>query len=380
MALDVAKIEEKIDRVAAGAMTVSDAVGGVHFQNMSELMEFAKLMSIAGSAVPAHCRGEPGVCLAICIQALEWRMSPFAVANKSYVVENRGDKRIAYESQLIHAVIEARAPLRGRLRFEIVGENDERRCKVWGLFRGEDKPHEYTSETLGKLRGARGTNDRGHIKGSPLWVDNPEVQLFYSGSRQWARLYCPDVILGVYTREELEETGGTVRDVTPPPRPKLAERLRSRARPSATARGFDHAHVEREIGGNAKGGAKVVEGRAEPVAPAPQEVPQGDPAQEPPPGAEPEHGDEPAAGQEQAQGALTVIDKKPPKGVSEAEATQLPDPLELARQRGRAARRSGVARRAIPRNIAARRGGQRPTRGSPDGMTQSTRPPREGHS
>jgi hypothetical protein len=127
MALDVAKIEEKIDRVAAGAMTISDEIGGIKFEHMSEVMEFAKLMSIAGSAVPAHCRGEPGVCLAICIQALEWRMSPFAVANKSYVVENRGDKRIAYESQLIHAVIEARAPLIRTEHVWIIRDKDRSR-------------------------------------------------------------------------------------------------------------------------------------------------------------------------------------------------------------------------------------------------------------
>jgi hypothetical protein len=109
---DLERIEQKIDRTVAGAVTVSDSVGGIMFQNMSEVLEFAKLMSVADVAVPKHLRGNPGACLSIVTQALEWRMSPFSVANKSYSVNDR----LAYESQLIHGVVEARAPLKQRLR------------------------------------------------------------------------------------------------------------------------------------------------------------------------------------------------------------------------------------------------------------------------
>src|SRR5262245_32102388 len=100
--MDLTKIEEKLDKTVAGAVAVSDQVGGVLFQNMAEVMEFAKLLSLAGTAVPKHLRGNPGGCLAVTIQALEWRMSPVAVANKSYEVNDR----IAFEAQLIHAVVE----------------------------------------------------------------------------------------------------------------------------------------------------------------------------------------------------------------------------------------------------------------------------------
>jgi hypothetical protein len=75
-------------------LEVSDALGGLRFQNMVEVMEFAKCMASPSTAVPKHLRGNPGMCLAVCVQALEWRFSPFAVANKSYVVNDR----IGYES------------------------------------------------------------------------------------------------------------------------------------------------------------------------------------------------------------------------------------------------------------------------------------------
>ncbi len=248
--VDVSKVEERIDRQMMTTVEMDAEIGGVRFTSMGEVMEFAKLMAVAGAAVPRHLRGNVGLSLAVAVQALDWGMSPFAVAAKSYVASNKGDDRLAFESQLVHAVIEARAPLKGRLRYEITGKDDDRRCRVWGTFKGEDAPHEYVSETLDTLRGARGKNDRGQVKGSPLWQTQPEVQLFYSASRQWCRMYAPDVLLGIYTPDELDDDGP--RDVTPEPAADtapagLAARLAGASKRTGRKRGgFDPGHVHRE--------------------------------------------------------------------------------------------------------------------------------------
>lgn len=201
----LARIEDKLDRNTLSE--VSATGGGVQFRTMTEVMEFAKLVSLSGVAVPPHLRGNPGACLAVCIQAMEWKMSPFAVANKSYVVANYSKdgpiERLSYESQLIHAVIEARAPLQARLRVEYEGEGDDRVCVVSGTFRGETVPHELRSSPLGKRR--PGKNDKGYIKGSPLWETKPDLQQFYDTSRDWCRMYCPDVLMGIYAPDEFEE-------------------------------------------------------------------------------------------------------------------------------------------------------------------------------
>ncbi|ENE8833853.1 recombinase RecT, partial [Escherichia coli] len=42
-------------------------------------------------------------------------------------------------------------------------------------------------------------------RNSTLWADDPRQQLAYLALKRWARLYCPEVILGVYTRDELDE-------------------------------------------------------------------------------------------------------------------------------------------------------------------------------
>jgi len=249
--VDVNEIERRVDRAIAAPISVEER-GSLNLANLGEVMEFAKLMSVSGAAVPKYLRANPGACLAICTRALRWKMDPFAVAEKSYMVNNRGEERIAYEAQLVNAVVLAHAPLKNRLRDEIVGEGDERRCRVWGTFNGEDKPHEYISETLKALRDARGRNDQGTLKGSPLWDTQPEVQLRYSAVRQWCRLYSPETLLGVYVPEELD---GEPIDVTPPATiTSLAQRLRDKR--IENARGFDAERIARE-------GRQVIDGEAE---------------------------------------------------------------------------------------------------------------------
>lgn len=189
MAATTEMIESKIDKGVASGLTVTE--GGMAIKDMGQVMEFSKLMAVSGQAVPPHCRNAVGVCLAITVQALEWRMSPFAVANKSYVVNDR----VSYESQLIHAVIEQRAPITARLRHSFSGSGNSRKCKVWATPRGESEPMIYESPEFAAIT----------PKNSPLWKTKPDLQLYYNTSRDWARMYFPDVIMGVYSQDEMQD-------------------------------------------------------------------------------------------------------------------------------------------------------------------------------
>lgn len=226
---DLARIEEKLDRVAVGNTPVSETMGGLTFTTMSEVIEFAKLMSLSGNAVPKHLQANPGMCLAVCVQALEWRMSPFSVANKSYEVQGR----LSFESQLLHALIEQRAPITGRLMHKFDGEGDNRRCTVSATLRETGETLEYISPAFSKIQ----------PKNSPLWKTKPDLQLYYNTSRDFCRAYFPDVLLGVYSQEELRDHVGpdNAKDVS---KPDVASRLKAKG-----ARGFNHSHVERESRG-----------------------------------------------------------------------------------------------------------------------------------
>jgi hypothetical protein len=196
------RIEGRLDHGITGELVVSDRAGGVGFVSMDQVMEFAKLMSISSIAVRKHLRGNVGACLAVCVQAIEWQMSPYAVANKSYSVNDS----LAFEAQLIEAVILRRAPIKGRPKVEYTGEGDRRICRIWAELRSEPgEIVEYNSPEFSKIT----------PKNSPLWKADPDQQQFYYSVRAWCRRHFPDVLLGVYVRDEMEDAEPIARVVSP---------------------------------------------------------------------------------------------------------------------------------------------------------------------
>jgi hypothetical protein len=244
----VSLIEESLDADRIKLIEVNEgSIGALLPTNALQAMDFAKMMAVSGTMVPGYLRGNAGGCLGIVLKACRLRMDPFEVANWSYEVEQtvRGGKvrTVSYMSGFYNAVILTRAPTKDRPHFEIIGEGDERRCKVWATLRGEAKPREFISDTLAKLRPR--TNEQGDVRGSPLWTKKPEVQLIYNAIRDFARIYFPDVVAGISTPDELEDLAADEPvDVTPPKIP-----LMSRLRPRATGEGFNHAKekIEAEI-------------------------------------------------------------------------------------------------------------------------------------
>lgn len=270
---DLARIEEKIDRAAAGATEISMKLGGVQFATMVEVMEFSKLMAVSGSAVPPHLRGNPGGCLAICTKALRFGFDPFALAEHSFAmrkpmdvtVVNEGGGRvtkkedvetIAYDSYVIRAVIEAHAPIKGRLKYDYQGEGDQRRCAVSAVLRDGGAVVTHVSPTLAERLKAIGKNERGFIKGSPLWETKPDQQLAYDTARDFCRRYFPEILMGWYDKDEFEEhvRAETAQDITP--KPDIARRLKGKKQDT----GFQPAQIEQQIS-EAKGGEADTSGR-----------------------------------------------------------------------------------------------------------------------
>lgn len=228
--------EGKIEKVMTERTTmvpISDF--GLKFENAFQMGEAAKLMATAGPMLPEWLQGNVGGCWGIILRATELGISPLTLANWSYLVENKGVKRVAYESQFYHAIIEARAPIKDRLHHEIIGEGDQRRCRVWATFKGATKETSFLSGTLAELRPAK--NEYGKTKGSPLWDRKPEVQMFYDASRDWARIHCPDILGGVYAREEMDEAED--QRVGPDNAKDVSPGLRARLR-GPVGEGFEH--------------------------------------------------------------------------------------------------------------------------------------------
>lgn len=188
----------------------------------AEAMELSKLMA-AGIAVPKHLRGKPADCLAVLMQAARWGLDPFAVANKSYFVNDR----LAYEAQLVVAVLNGSGVLSDRMAFEWQGEGEKMKCVATATLKADRRPKSIEQE-IGTIS----------TRNSPLWKQAPRQQLGYFTARLWARLYAPEVLLGVYTDDEVREMGpDNARDITPQPTRTTV------AHQSATARAQPGEHV-----------------------------------------------------------------------------------------------------------------------------------------
>lgn len=203
-------------------------------QTLAEVVKFAEVMCRADIALPKHLRGNAGACMAVAMQALEWQLSPFAVASKSYAVNGA----IAYEAQLIAAVVNTRSGIKGRLKYSFDGEGPAMTCTVTGVLDGEECI--YRSPEIGSIT----------TKNSPLWKSDPQQQLGYFSARSWARRHCPEVILGVYDRDEAEEFRGPdgAKDITPQPTVlgRLQTAQNATETPARESEGFSHAHVRTE--------------------------------------------------------------------------------------------------------------------------------------
>lgn len=258
---------------------------GVQITDLAQQVDYAQTMARARAALPSHLRNNVGDCLAVIDISSRAGLSPYMVASKTYVQNDR----LCFESQLFHAFAQASGLLVGDLDVEYENEDtDEMTCTVRGRLRAD--PHTlrihkspplkdlhpgYTvkrevggddgggtakkriSFEAGQKMKAEGKIEEGmrlFPLGSPLWDRKPRVQMFYDTSRDWVRIYCPRATLGIYTAEEVEEYGPDfARDVTPATS-GLSDRLRSGT--GKRDEGFKDGHAEAEIHQAKNGAAK----------------------------------------------------------------------------------------------------------------------------
>lgn len=169
---------------------------------MQSIQIFAQAMAGGTVTVPKHLQGNPADCLAITMQAVQWGMSPFVVAQKTHVVSGN----LGYEAQLVNAVVMNSGAIDGRFHYQY-GGGWPSGSDAWVMC-GAIPSGESEIQWGEPLYPANVST-----KNSPLWKTNPKQQAAYLAVKYWARMYCPGAILGVYSVDELEQM--PERDVTP---------------------------------------------------------------------------------------------------------------------------------------------------------------------
>ena len=158
---------------------------------LEQIGALAVRMASSSCTLPKHLQNNEGDCYAVAMQAVQWRMNPWVVAQKTHLVNGT----LGYEAQLVNAVVQSSGMIKGTFKYEYQGEGNELECRVGAVLTGE------TDITWGEWLAISSVT----TKNSPLWKTNPKQQLGYLQVKNFSRAYCPAAILGVYTPDELQD-------------------------------------------------------------------------------------------------------------------------------------------------------------------------------
>lgn len=150
-------------------------------------------------------------CFLVVNQAVRWGMDPFAVAQCCSVVHGK----LTFEGKLVSAVMEAKLGV--ALEYAYAGTGETMTVEISGTL--PDGRKRTIAGSVAEWR-TTGTN-------SPWRPATFRKMLAYRGAREWARMWAPAVMLGVYSDDEMQALERPMRDVTPaaPPPPVRQARM-----------------------------------------------------------------------------------------------------------------------------------------------------------
>ncbi|MEE8551420.1 MAG: hypothetical protein V3T08_09235 [Gemmatimonadota bacterium] len=164
--------------------------------------EAAQRMAIAltkSSLVPKEYQGNVPNCLIAMELANRTGASVFMVMQNLDIIHGRP----AWRSQFLIATVNASgrfSPL--RFRFEGTEGEDDWGCRAVAVDKeaGEECVGALITIGLAKAEGWHG-------KSGSKWKTMPEQMLMYRAGGFWTRVYCPEIGLGMYTADEVEDIG-----------------------------------------------------------------------------------------------------------------------------------------------------------------------------
>lgn len=160
-------------------------------RNGAQLLTMANTLSTAGVTIKDIFRESPGACVGLIMMCAPYRINPLQASWKLY--QTKTDGPLVAEAQLITAMLNKAAPIAGRLKYAYEAEGVDRVCIVTAVDKESGEVLEYRSPKFSAIG----------PKNSPLWKTDPDQQQAYSSARAFARRHYPEVLLGVYDREEV---------------------------------------------------------------------------------------------------------------------------------------------------------------------------------
>lgn len=171
-----------------------------------EMLQRQAKMFAASSLVPKEFQGNVANCAIGIDIAKRLGASPFMVLQNIDIIHGRPSFRATFLIAMVNAA--------GRfepLQFKMDGTEGkpDRSCIAWTKSKADGATLEGPKITL-EMAKAEGWSTKNGSK----WLTMPELMLRYRAAAFFARLYAPDITLGMMTAEEVSDV--VERDVTPP--------------------------------------------------------------------------------------------------------------------------------------------------------------------
>jgi hypothetical protein len=166
-------------------------------QSFADAMRMAKVLSTA-PMVPQNYRNEPGNCLIAIDMAQRMNMPPMMIMQNLYIVNGNP----GWSGQACIALINASGRFTP-LKFKEEQKGDDFACTAYAteIATGET----VYSTTVDKKM----AEDMGWMsKNGSFWRKMPMQMARYRSAAYFARAYCPQALMGLYTTDELYDIKG----------------------------------------------------------------------------------------------------------------------------------------------------------------------------
>lgn len=191
----VAKTEEKKEVATQGRNKVTDYSLGIFgtSDNFIMAMQMAEALSLS-TIVPTQYQKNRSNCLIAIEQAQRLNISPIAVMQNLDVIQGRP----AWRSKFLIAMINNSGKFDEELQFDETKDKDGKpfSCTAWTMRNGRKVEGMTVDMDIAK-------NEGWLSKNGSKWKTMPQLMLRYRAASFFSSLNCPEITLGIYTREEI---------------------------------------------------------------------------------------------------------------------------------------------------------------------------------
>lgn len=190
-------VEKKEQTAVQQANKVTDYSLGIFgtSDNFIMAMQMAKALS-ESTIVPQTYQKNPSNCLIAIEQAQRMNISPLMVMQNLYPIQGKP----SWSSKFLIASINASRKFDMELQYDETKDKDGKpySCVAWTMKNGRRIEGMEVNMQMAKDEGWLGKN-------GSKWKTMPQLMLRYRAASFFSSLNCPELTMGIYTKEEIED-------------------------------------------------------------------------------------------------------------------------------------------------------------------------------